>query len=413
MKVSVGAKSDVGRVRGGNEDSYLVQAPLFVVADGMGGHTGGEVASETAVSVINDASQEAPPDDVDVLERYVKLANETIWKKAQDDPSLHGMGTTCTLLHVVGSTVRIAHVGDSRAYLLRNGELSQLTEDHTLVERMVREGRLSREEAPRHPQRSIITRALGVDAEVEVDTTSIEVQEGDRVLVCSDGLSSMLSDSTIQSLLEEGSDAQPTADRLIEAANEAGGEDNITVVVLDFGSEAQSPGGGRPDDGLPASTERQKPPPPPAADVPPPPPPEEDAEPLEEKAGGGWGRRVATVLMILALLAGIVYFGSSYALERMWFVGATETGQVAVFNGLPEDVLGIALREVAEESDVALDDLSTTYRTRVEEGVKADSREDALQKIANMAEQSEKFTNDGASPEPDGDGATGGGGGGG
>lgn len=392
MNVSVGAKSDVGRVRGGNEDSYLVQAPLFVVADGMGGHTGGEVASETAVTVITDTSKDMPPEDLEVLETYVKRANETIWKKAQDDPSLHGMGTTCTLLHVVGNAVRIAHVGDSRAYLLSNGELSQITEDHTLVERMVKEGRLSREEAPHHPQRSIITRALGVDSEVEVDTNSIEIQEGDRLLVCSDGLSSMLDDGKIKSLLEEQLDAQATADKLVDAANEAGGEDNITVVVLDFGDNSQRPETARPD-AIAASTGSLEPTPVPVSE-------RDDAlvdtDPpgTEDKTGGSWGRRIATLVILLALLGGLIYFGSSYALDRMWFVGATDSGQVAVFNGLPEDVLGVSLREVAEETDVALDDLSETYRSRVEEGVKADSREDALEKIQNMAEQSEQFTND-------------------
>jgi len=386
MNVSVGAKTDVGRVRSGNEDSYLVDAPLFVVADGMGGHTGGEVASSTAIEMITETSRSTPPANIEALETYVKQANEAIWNKAQEDSSLHGMGTTCTLLHVEGSTVHIAHVGDSRAYLSRKGELSQITEDHTLVERMVREGRLAREDAPNHPQRSIITRALGVDSQVEVDTTSIEVLAGDRVLVCSDGLSSMLDDSKIQGLLESEGDAQQTAERLIEAANEAGGEDNITVVVLDFDREGQQDTIARPEE------------------VPYPPPVREETVPaasandddVEDEDGseqprGRWGRRIATLLIALALLGGLIYFGSSYALDRMWFVGATDEGQVAVFNGLPEEVLGLNLREVAEESDVTLDDLSATYRSRVEAGVKAESKEDALQKIENMAEQSRQF----------------------
>lgn len=395
MNVSVGAKTDVGRVRGGNEDSYLAEAPLFGVADGMGGHTGGEVASGTAVDVITRTSKEAPPADIDDLATYVKRANEMIWQKAQEDPSLHGMGTTCTLLHITGSTVQIAHVGDSRAYLLRQDELSQITEDHTLVERMVREGRISREDAPHHPQRSIITRALGVDAEVEVDTTTIEVQAGDRILVCSDGLSSMLDDPAIKRLLQGDGDAQVTAEELVEAANEAGGEDNITVVVLDFDRELRAGVSARLDtDALPDN---------PAA-----PPPEAtddalvaQADDREEEGRGRWGRRVATVILGVALVAGMAYFGATYALDRMWFVGATGDGQVAIFNGLPEDVLGLTLREVVEESEVTLDDLSVTYRSRVQEGLKADSREDALQKISDMAEQSERFTKDRPSPEPE------------
>jgi protein phosphatase len=386
MNVSVGAKTDVGGVRAGNEDSYLVDAPLFVVADGMGGHTGGEVASSTAVEMITETSHSTPPANIEALENYVKQANEAIWNKAQEDSSLHGMGTTCTLLHVEGSTVHIAHVGDSRAYLSRNGELSQLTEDHTLVERMVREGRLAREDAPNHPQRSIITRALGVDSQVEVDTTSIEVLAGDRLLVCSDGLSSMLDDSKIQGFLESEGDAQQTAERLIEAANEAGGEDNITVVVLDFDREGQQATTARPEEVLYPPPEREETVPAASAT-------DDDVE-HEDGSGrprGRWGRRIATLLITLALLGGLIYFGSSYALDRMWFVGATDEGQVAVFNGLPEKVLGLNLREVAEESDVTLDDLSATYRSRVEEGVKAESQEDALQKIENMAEQSRQF----------------------
>lgn len=401
MNVSVGAKTDVGRVRSGNEDSYLVDAPIFVVADGMGGHTGGEVASGTAIEMITETSREKPPVDVGVLETYVKQANEAIWNKAQKNPSLHGMGTTCTLLHVEGSTVHIAHVGDSRAYLSRNGEISQLTEDHTLVERMVREGRISRDEAPRHPQRSIITRALGVDSQVEVDTTSIEVQAGDRVLVCSDGLSSMLNDRKIQEILESDSDAQQTADRLVEAANDAGGEDNITVVVLDFDRDIQPSASARPQEvSLPPPARQET-----STDAASSPPLVREEHDEEHQAHSRWGRRLASLAIGLALLGGLIYFGSAYALDRMWFVGATEDGQVAIFNGLPEEVLGLDLRDVAEESSVSLDDLSENYRTRVEEGVKAESLEDARQKIENMAEQSEqavKNNEDGPDPEPDG-----------
>src|SRR5688500_16966983 len=167
MKLVVAAKTEVGRVRQGNEDSYLVKEPLFAVAEGMGGHIAGDVASATAVDLIAERAEESMPRNTAELASIVRGANTAIWEKAQNDPALRGMGTTCTLALLDDREIHIAHVGDSRAYLYRGQELSQVTEDHTLVSRMVREGRLKPEEAERHPQRSIITRALGVDADVE------------------------------------------------------------------------------------------------------------------------------------------------------------------------------------------------------------------------------------------------------
>src|SRR5688572_16495215 len=221
MKPSVGAKSDVGRVRDGNEDSYLVQEPFFAVADGMGGHLAGDVASRMAVQTITEHTQEGAGIGPEGLERAVKSANAAIHGKASSDPALHGMGTTCTLLLVAETDAHIAHVGDSRAYLLHDGELSQVTEDHTLVGRMVKEGRLKPEEAERHPQRSIITRALGVDSDVEVDELSMGIEEGDRYLLCSDGLTSMIDVSALREVLSTESDANAAAQRLVDLANEA------------------------------------------------------------------------------------------------------------------------------------------------------------------------------------------------
>ncbi|HYO60797.1 MAG TPA: Stp1/IreP family PP2C-type Ser/Thr phosphatase, partial [Actinomycetota bacterium] len=232
MNVAVGAQTDVGRVRKGNEDSYLLEAPIYAVADGMGGHIAGDVASATAVSVIADGIDGGKPREGTALADLVSRANDAIWDKARSDPSLRGMGTTCTLLMIEGDVAHIAHVGDSRAYLLRDGMFRQLTEDHTLVERMVREGRLSAEEAANHPQRSIITRALGVDANVQVDVLEEELSEGDRILLTSDGLTSMVEPEEIGRVLEAEEDPQAAADRLVEMANDAGGEDNVTVLVL-------------------------------------------------------------------------------------------------------------------------------------------------------------------------------------
>ncbi|MDQ4145938.1 MAG: Stp1/IreP family PP2C-type Ser/Thr phosphatase, partial [Actinomycetota bacterium] len=233
MNLSIGAQSDVGRVREGNEDSFLVDEPLFVVADGMGGHLAGDVASSTAVDVILNKSATASAEDPETLADLIRSANSAIWDKAHANPTLRGMGTTCTLVLLHENRAHIAHVGDSRAYLLRDGRLQQITEDHTLVARMVKEGRLQPEEAEHHPQRSIITRALGVDAEVEVDLDSLEVQPGDRLMLCSDGLSSMIDHDSIATALKEQAAPQDAADELIKRANDAGGEDNITVVVID------------------------------------------------------------------------------------------------------------------------------------------------------------------------------------
>ncbi|MEX2458794.1 MAG: Stp1/IreP family PP2C-type Ser/Thr phosphatase, partial [Actinomycetota bacterium] len=230
MNVSLGAQTDVGRTRETNEDGYLAEDPLYAVADGMGGHRAGEVASRMALEALAEVE---PDDGPHSLPERVKAANRVVHQRASEDKDLEGMGTTLTALVMDGSEARIAHVGDSRAYLLRDGELKMLTEDHTLVRRMVTEGKLTTEEAERHPQRSILTRALGVDAEVDVDEMTVRLRGGDRLLLCTDGLTSMLGEDRIGEILRSDSDPQGAADALVEAANEAGGQDNITVVVLD------------------------------------------------------------------------------------------------------------------------------------------------------------------------------------
>ncbi|MDQ3646817.1 MAG: Stp1/IreP family PP2C-type Ser/Thr phosphatase, partial [Actinomycetota bacterium] len=233
MKLTVGTKTDVGRHREANEDSFLIQTPLFGVADGMGGHAAGDVASATAVGVVGQGAQGDGAIDPETLAQLIRDANSEIWRKAQADRKLHGMGTTCTLVMFEGNRAHLAHVGDSRAYLMRTGQLKQLSEDHTLVARMAREGRIAPEEAQHHPQRNVITRALGIDEEVEVDLSSFDLEAGDRIMLCSDGLTSMLEDPDIRTRLIEISDPQAAAEALVDAANEAGGTDNITVVLID------------------------------------------------------------------------------------------------------------------------------------------------------------------------------------
>ena len=398
MRPVVAAKTDVGRVRQGNEDSYLVQEPLFAVADGMGGHLGGEIASATTVETITRAAQDEAPHDTAGLAAMVRQANSAVWEKAQGDPELRGMGTTCTLVLLEDGELHIAHVGDSRAYLLRGSELTQVTEDHTLVNRMVKEGRLKPEEADRHPQRSIITRALGVDAEVEVDELTLGVEEGDRFLLCSDGLTSMIDFATLEGTLRDEHSTQDAVDRLIDLANEAGGEDNITVVLVDVvGDDAEPSVAPASATRAPAPTPRQTTDP----DVPPAPPAVDtgvhrlDAVPAqvagdptpEASPHSRAPRFVAFAVLFLLLLGGGLYAATRYTLSNSYFVGTDEDGVVTIYRGIPEEVAGLSLKESEERTDVSLTDLPDFLQGDVREGIKAESLEDARTKVQNLEQR--------------------------
>ena len=222
--------SDLGRQRQGNEDNFFVRAPLFVVADGMGGAQAGEVASEIAVRSFDD---ELPNGSLpEALVSVIEGANKQIHEKARADESLHGMGTTTTAAYVDNDEVVIAHVGDSRAYLFRDGELVRLTRDHSLVGELVARGKLTEEQAEQHPQRSVITRALGPEASVQVDIDIFPAKDGDLFLLCSDGLTSMVHEPKLRPLFEETDSLEALGKRLIDAANAAGGRDNITVILF-------------------------------------------------------------------------------------------------------------------------------------------------------------------------------------
>jgi PPM family protein phosphatase len=235
--MSVGAyagATDTGRKRRRNEDAYVVAPPLFCVADGMGGAQAGEVASRLAAAAV----EEADPGDRSGPERVTALiqeANRRVYERANIDPEASGMGTTMTVALVEDGRVAIGHVGDSRAYLYRAGLLEQLTEDHSLVNELVKSGKLSREEADQHPQRSVITRALGTDPNVDVDAFTVESQPGDLYLLCSDGLSSMVDNDQILDAIDRSrSDLEAVTASLVAAANRGGGEDNITVVAFEI-----------------------------------------------------------------------------------------------------------------------------------------------------------------------------------
>jgi protein phosphatase len=237
MRLSSFAGSDVGRARSGYEDSYFCGRTVFAVADGLGGHQGGEVASAAAVAplaALDGRELATPAEAAEALAAAIQEANSAILDRAAGDPSLWGMGTTMTAAAVTADGhLQLAHVGDSRAYLLRDGALEQLTTDHTVVAELVRRGRLTPELAAIHPERSILTRAVGLDARIPVDTPDpLDLRPGDQCLLCSDGLTEAVPDPTIAELLSTDEDGNAACRSLIDAANEAGGPDNITVVLV-------------------------------------------------------------------------------------------------------------------------------------------------------------------------------------
>jgi protein phosphatase len=251
---AIGRESNTGNKRRRNEDSFVVAPPLFAVADGMGGAQAGEVASKLAAAALEDTDLGTTGGEERVV-ALIQEANRRVYERSNADPAASGMGTTITVALVEGTRVTFGHVGDSRAYLVRDGVMEQLTEDHSLVNELMKSGKLSPEEAEIHPQRSVITRALGTDPDVDVDTFVIEAREGDLFLICSDGLTSMVADEEILEVLERfHADLDRASKELIAAANRAGGEDNITVVTFtisaDSGDTAQLPAAGEDDDTL-------------------------------------------------------------------------------------------------------------------------------------------------------------------
>ena len=331
MRVTAAAATDIGLVREGNEDSYLTEEPLFAVADGMGGHRGGEVASQLAVETLEKLFKQGAGD----LPDQVQEANRVVFERSVLDRKVAGMGTTLTAALVEGDRVRLAHVGDSRAYLLRDGKVRLLTEDHTLVHRMVTEGEISQEEAETHPQRSVLTRAVGVDTVVDVDDDTVHILPGDRLLLCTDGLTSMVSEEVIEEVLGDVPDPQEAAQQLVRMANEAGGVDNTTVVVLDFSDDdaAARPNGEATSSGAataPASTAR---------------------------SARSRRRRLPTrkVLMwagSIVALAVVALVGLRLYLDTQWYVGVSD-GHVAIFRGIPTEVAGFELHHVVVETTIS------------------------------------------------------------
>ena len=232
----VGVVSDVGKRRATNEDGYLVKNPVFAVADGMGGHSAGEVASAIALKTVKSNLRKIPDPEAmpELLVRSIEDANTAIFQKSEAKAEQRGMGTTLTVAVLIRKQFFFGHIGDSRAYLLREGKLSQLTEDHSYVSELVKEGMLSPQEAEVHPQRSVLTRALGVERKVQIDISSLEIMLRDKILLCTDGLTAMLGDPEIEEMLNNPDDPQIICQRLVDTANQRGGDDNITVILIEM-----------------------------------------------------------------------------------------------------------------------------------------------------------------------------------
>lgn len=351
-----GARTDVGRVRDHNEDNYLAAPPLFVVADGMGGHEAGEVASEIAVTVL---AQQAPDTlDAEALSNAVVTANYAIMRAVEDGCGASGMGTTLTAAMIEGERLLIAQVGDSRAYLMHQSHLQQITRDHSLMSILIETGQITPEEAEHHPQRSVITRALGGGVDTTPDIYELNVAAGDRLLLCSDGLSGMVGEEDLTEILTRFRDPQKCADQLIKRANMNGGRDNITAVVVDI------------EGNVPEQIRKQR------------------------KSSHTMAGIVAFLLVAALAIAG---FGVYHWATTSAYL-AEHNGHVAIYQGVPGGILGFGEGTLVEETAIEVDDLNAGLAQRLKtDGVKADSVSEAqvlAQKYAEDAARNKALTHD-------------------
>jgi PPM family protein phosphatase len=353
MRIAAGVATDTGRVRDHNEDSYLVEPPLYAIADGMGGAKAGEVASQLALETIIDLQRTG----TGTLEDEVREANRIVFARSGEDPKFAGMGTTLTAVLASAEALHLVHVGDSRAYLLRAGTLRQLTNDHTLVDKMVQAGEISRGEADVHPHRNVLLRALGTEPKVDVEAHDVGLLEGDQVLICSDGLTDMVTEDQIVAILDVTlGQPQDAADRLVRAANRAGGIDNITAIVLEVQPGEPEAGTVAPAPATAAGTTRRVP----------------------------WRSIVAAVAALIVVFAAYSAFRSY--VDRQWYVGVSN-GHVAIFQGIPAAPFGFQLSHVDEETDVdaaAAESLGTF--PDLAQGINYDSRDAAVAAIEQMRE---------------------------
>lgn len=361
-------RTDVGRQRQANEDSLLARSPLFVVADGMGGAQAGEVASMTAVQAFSDGLPDGSPEDA--LESSIGIANRTIHERAHADPALSGMGTTITAAAVDSQReeVVIGHVGDSRAYRLRDGILQRLTRDHSLVEEMRRRGQITEEQAEDHPQRSIITRALGPEPEVQVDIQSVPAEPGDIFMLCSDGLTTMLTDERIRILIEEAPGLEAATRALVDEANVAGGRDNITVLIF----QIEDPANPLPRSGQPTLISRTR---------------GRRAESGGAASGRRRSRRLSRTVLVFGaglLVLAVLIGGAFVASRQVWFLGTDDAGRVALYQGIPYELpFGASLYQRKYSAPVQTSELGPQRREAVT-GHTFRSRDDATSLIEDI-----------------------------
>lgn len=394
--VQASHRTDTGRQREANEDSYFARAPVFAVADGMGGAQAGEVASRIAVEAFEpELADGAAPEGY--LRETAQRANREIFELAQGDTSRSGMGTTLTAAVVAGDEVSFGHVGDSRAYLFRNGELSQLTNDHSLVEELRRQGKLTRDQAAEHPQRSVITRALGPEPDVAVDTMTVRGRSGDVFVLCSDGLTTMLSDDEVTATLAAHSDLDEAARRLVRAANDRGGRDNITVVLFRLEDPERGEDHSGEEDATLVGIS--------AAEAGLTPESIREAQLAERRVGTRetpvgvptgavsprprWRGRAlkATIglLVVAALLAAAVY-----GARQVWFLGADEAGRVTLYRGLPYELpLGLDLYSESFSSPVRVESLPEDRREAATDH-ELRSRDDAVDLLFDLQRAAEE-----------------------
>ena len=396
LAVRYSAMSDVGRVRSNNQDSGFAGSHLLMVADGMGGAAAGDLASAVTVQTMRRIDQTPPEDMLEALAGAIQRANVKLSEIIDEDPDVEGMGTTVTAMLFDGGQVALAHIGDSRAYLLRDGELSQLTRDHTFVQGLVDEGRLSAEEARTHPHRNLIMKVLDGRHEVEPDLTLLEVRPGDRVLICSDGLTGVLGADAVRETMTRGS-PDSCALALVNAALDGDANDNVTCVVFDVvdagtpvdqDSAAASVGPllvgaaaeqarGRIGDTASQPAVRD------GADEDP-----IDRELLRyaprEPRRFGWLRRgLLTVAVVAVVVAGAVI---AYNWSQQQYYVADDGATVAVFRGIDAELPGVTLHRVEESSTIDLDDLTPYWREQISSGIDADGLDDARSIVGRLDE---------------------------
>jgi protein phosphatase len=390
------ARSDRGLIRDGNQDSVYAGPRLLAVADGMGGMAAGDVASNIVIGAMASLDEDVPGDAlVDALRASVEVANQQLRDTVEANPHLEGMGTTLTAMLFSGSKIGMAHIGDSRAYLLRDGEFGQITKDDTYVQMLVDEGRISAEEASSHPQRSLLTRALdGRDIDPEYSVRQVIL--GDRYMICSDGLSGVVSADTIGQTMKEYVDPQQCVERLVALALRGGGPDNITVIVADATDEGiveQVPmvGGaaaadrGETRDGLVESTPAARASAL-AASSPRPATPQQPIEPIATapvRSRRGPLRTIVVLVVLVAMLGGGVWALWNYS-QSQYYIGANGDGYVAIYRGVPGQIAGFDLSQESETSRMLLTHLTKPAQEQVRRGIQADDLADAQRRLADL-----------------------------